>query len=142
MKHVKVLLPILILVILGMAASRTPRPGTWWSFETPAGWPEPVYDFSRNPLDSNKIFLGRKLFYEPKLSADNTISCASCHLSYTAFTHVDHALSHGIRDSVGTRNSPALIVNPTAGRVAPTMATGTWIPARTLLAPHTIWMGS
>jgi cytochrome c peroxidase len=49
------------------------------------------------------------LFYDPVLSHDNTISCASCHSQYTAFTHVDHALSHGIHDSIGTRNSPALM---------------------------------
>ena len=75
----------------------------------PVGWPKPVYDFNKNPLSTAKIELGRKLFYDPILSLDNTISCASCHLSYTAFTHVDHALSHGINDSVGTRNSPVLI---------------------------------
>ena len=36
------------------------------------------------------------------------------------------------------RSSAGLIVRFTAGRVAPTSATGTWMPARTLLAPHTI----
>lgn len=75
----------------------------------PASWPKPVYDFSASPLYRSKIELGRKLFYDPLLSADSTISCSSCHLNYTAFTHVDHALSHGIRDSIGTRNSPVLI---------------------------------
>jgi hypothetical protein len=36
------------------------------------------------------------------------------------------------------RSSAGLIVRPTAGNVAPTRATGTWMPARTLLAPQTI----
>ena len=40
------------------------------------------------------------------------------------------------------RSSAGLIVSPTAGRVAPTRATGTWIPARTLGAPQTICSGS
>ena len=75
----------------------------------PASWPKPVYDFEKSPLSKEGIALGRKLFYDPILSADSTISCSNCHLSYTAFTHVDHALSHGIKDSVGTRNSPALM---------------------------------
>ena len=75
----------------------------------PSSWPEPVYDFNDKPLTKEGIELGRKLFYDPILSRNNTISCASCHLSYTAFTHVDHALSHGINDSIGTRNSPVLI---------------------------------
>jgi cytochrome c peroxidase len=37
------------------------------------------------------------------------ISCSSCHLSFTSFTHLDHSLSHGIYDSIGTRNSPVLV---------------------------------
>ena len=39
---------------------------------------------------------------------DGTISCASCHSPYNAFGHTDHAVSHGIGDSIGTRNAPAL----------------------------------
>lgn len=77
--------------------------------KVPKSWPKPIYDFENNPLDTKTIALGRKLFYDPILSLDNTISCSSCHLSFTAFTHVDHALSHGIGDSIGTRNSPALM---------------------------------
>lgn len=75
----------------------------------PDYFPKPVYDFKKNPLTEEGIALGRRLFYDPILSKDNTISCSSCHLSYTAFTHVDHALSHGIGDSIGLRNSPALM---------------------------------
>lgn len=78
-------------------------------FIVPKGWPAPVYNFKRNPLAKEKIALGRKLFYDPILSNDSSISCSSCHLQYTAFTHVDHALSHGIRGLVGSRNSPALM---------------------------------
>ncbi len=79
------------------------------AFTYPKSWPKPVYDFKKNPLIKSKIELGRKLFYDPILSLDGTISCSSCHLSYTGFTHVDHALSHGIGDSIGRRNSPVLI---------------------------------
>jgi cytochrome c peroxidase len=43
------------------------------------------------------------------LSRDSTVSCSNCHLSFTAFTHVDHALSHGISDRIGKRNAPALV---------------------------------
>ena len=75
----------------------------------PSHWPKPAYDFSRNPLSRQGVALGRQLFYDPILSRDSTVSCASCHLSFTAFTHVDHALSHGIEDRIGTRNSPALM---------------------------------
>ncbi len=75
----------------------------------PQGWPTPVYDFSKNPLTKEGIELGRHLFYDPILSRDNTISCASCHLQATGFTHIDHDLSHGIDGKIGTRNSMTLM---------------------------------
>ncbi len=78
-------------------------------FEVPKNWPKPKYDFTKNPLSGSKIELGRVLFYDPILSKNNMISCASCHSQFTAFTHVDHSLSHGIDDRIGTRNSPALM---------------------------------
>jgi len=78
-------------------------------FYIPKNWPKPTYDFSDNKLTKAKIELGRVLFYDPNLSQNNTISCASCHSPYNAFTHVDHDLSHGINDRIGTRNSPALM---------------------------------
>ncbi len=75
----------------------------------PKNWPKPVYNFKNNPPSQEKILLGRALFYDPILSANNTISCATCHSQYTAFAHVDHDLSHGIHDRIGTRNAPALM---------------------------------
>lgn len=75
----------------------------------PKGWPKPANDQSRKPLSPNKVLLGRALFYDPVLSRDSTISCSSCHTQYAAFTHVDHALSHGIDGRVGVRNSPSLM---------------------------------
>ena len=78
-------------------------------FEVPDGWPAITYDLKVNPLTQEGIALGRRLFYDPVLSADSSISCSSCHSSYTAFTHVDHPLSHGIGDRIGMRNAPALM---------------------------------
>ncbi len=77
-------------------------------FDIPKGFPKPVYDFKNNPLTEEGFQLGRKLFYDPILSKDSTISCASCHLQQTGFTHVDHDLSHGIDGKIGTRNSLTL----------------------------------
>lgn len=73
-----------------------------------AHFPEMVRDFSGRELDSGEVRLGRMLFYDPILSGDSTVSCGSCHSPFHAFAHTDHALSHGIGDSVGTRNAPAL----------------------------------
>ena len=77
-------------------------------FNPPEHFPKPVYDFSNNTLTKEKVALGRALFYDPILSKDNTISCASCHSPYNAFAHTDHDLSHGINDEIGTRNAPPL----------------------------------
>jgi cytochrome c peroxidase len=74
----------------------------------PEHFPSTSYNFTNNPLDSSVIQLGRTLFYDPLLSKDGTISCASCHSPYNGFAHTDHDLSHGINDSIGTRNAPAL----------------------------------
>lgn len=74
----------------------------------PSHFPKPVYDFKKNPLSKEKVELGRVLFFDPIVSKDNSISCASCHSSYNAFAHTDHDLSHGIGDSIGNRNAPAL----------------------------------
>ena len=79
------------------------------SFVIPQGWPKPVYNFKKNPLNEQKIELGKRLFNETLLSRDNTISCNSCHAQYTAFAHTDHSLSHGIEGKIGPRNSPALM---------------------------------
>lgn len=77
-------------------------------FQVPKGFPKPIYDFKNNPLTEEGFQLGRKLFYDPIISKDSTISCASCHLQQTGFTHVDHDLSHGIDGKIGTRNSLTL----------------------------------
>ena len=75
----------------------------------PPSWPLKVYQASPMQQQENCIQLGRALFYDPILSRDSTISCASCHSSYVAFTHVDHRVSHGIDDRIGRRNAPALM---------------------------------
>lgn len=77
-------------------------------FPVPAGWPKPVYDFAKNPLTQQGFELGRKIFYDTRLSKDSTLSCASCHQQFGAFATYEHPLSHGINNSLTTRNAPAL----------------------------------
>ncbi len=97
----------IITAVLFMAAGyEGPHPV---ELSIPREWPPMAYDLKANPLTQEGIALGRRLFHDPLLSADSTISCSSCHLSYTAFSHVDHSLSHGLHDSIGTRNAPALM---------------------------------
>jgi len=60
-----------------------------------------------NPLTVEGIQLGRKLFYEPMLSADNSQSCSDCHSLSNAFTDVNQ-FSTGIDNISGDRNSMPL----------------------------------
>lgn len=99
----------LLLILIGATAMRHKYGGKVVRLDYPKDWQKPNYNFKKKPLTDSVIQLGRKLFYDPILSFDSTVSCASCHLSYTAFTHVDHDLSHGINDLIGERNSPVLI---------------------------------
>jgi len=61
-----------------------------------------------NPTDTAKIALGKKLFFDTRLSLDNTISCASCHKPGFAFTD-GLITSTGINDQKTDRNSPSLL---------------------------------
>lgn len=77
-------------------------------FSTPANFPAATYNFSNNELSKEGFELGRRLFYDPIFSRDSTIACADCHISFSAFSHVDHATSHGIDGLLGKRNAPAV----------------------------------
>lgn len=79
------------------------------SFEKPQNFPTPTYHFETNEISTAKFELGRKLFYEPRLSRDNTISCGSCHIQTSGFTQHGHDVSHGIDDKLGSRNSPPIM---------------------------------
>ncbi|CAA7194324.1 Cytochrome c551 peroxidase [Chryseobacterium potabilaquae] len=74
----------------------------------PSYFPELTFDASGNPITKNGIELGRKLFYEGRLSRNNTISCGFCHIQENAFTHHGHNVSHGVDDRVGIRNAPPI----------------------------------
>ena len=75
----------------------------------PKGWSKPSVDiFENNPVTEEGFQLGRRLFYDGRLSKDSSISCATCHQQFAAFSSFDHDLSHGINNSFTTRNAPAL----------------------------------
>jgi len=78
------------------------------AFVVPKGWPKPVYDFSKNPITQEGFELGRRLFYDGRLSKDGNFSCASCHQQFAAFSTYDHVFSHGINNGQTNRNAPGL----------------------------------
>lgn len=75
--------------------------------KTPRHFP-PVPIPADNPMSAIKVELGRKLFYDTRLSSDNTIACSSCHLQKFAFSDGGKALSAGVEGRLGTRNAPSL----------------------------------
>lgn len=76
--------------------------------EVPKGWPKPDNIFENNLLTEEGFQLGRKLFYDGRLSKDGNFSCASCHQQFAAFATFDHDFSHGFNNQFSTRNAPAL----------------------------------
>ncbi|MGG7470501.1 cytochrome-c peroxidase [Chryseobacterium arthrosphaerae] len=79
-----------------------------YHLQFPAYFPEMSFDQSSNPVTRNGVELGRKLFYEGRLSRNNTISCGFCHIQENAFTHHGHTVSHGVDDRIGIRNAPPI----------------------------------
>lgn len=78
------------------------------SLDIPKGFPAIQYNFTVNPLTKEGIELGRRLFYEGKLSKDGYFPCASCHQQFAAFATYEHDLSHGFNNQFTTRNAPGL----------------------------------
>jgi len=68
--------------ILLLAACSDPTSYEW---DLPPGFPEPRVP-GDNPMNDFKVELGRHLFYDERLSGNQTQSCASCHLQSLAFT--------------------------------------------------------
>lgn len=61
-----------------------------------------------NPMSRAKVSLGQALYFDKRLSADGTVSCASCHDPANAFT--DHrVLGTGVSNKIGTRNAPTIL---------------------------------
>lgn len=82
---------------------------TLLQFTIPNGWPQPTINiFAGNPLTEEGFQLGKKLFYDGRLSKDGNFPCASCHQQFAAFATYDHDFSHGINNTFTTRNAPAL----------------------------------
>ena len=80
--------------------------GTRVEIAAPLGLP-PVPIPADNPPTADTIALGRRLYYDPILSVDNTVSCATCH--HPDFGFADgKQVSEGVGGKTGTRNSPTV----------------------------------
>ncbi|MGH8549842.1 MAG: cytochrome c peroxidase [Methylococcales bacterium] len=62
----------------------------------------------QNPITSKKVDLGRKLFFDRRLSANNTFSCAMCHIPEQGFTNNEMSTPIGVEGRSVRRNAPTL----------------------------------
>jgi cytochrome c peroxidase len=101
----------LILIVLLSAFMKknapTPYAPTPYILNYPAYFGNRINTTDENPLTREGVELGRQLFYEKKLSANNTISCGSCHRQQLAFTD-GRRFSPGFDGTPTKRNSMSL----------------------------------
>jgi len=77
-----------------------------WQWTLPATLPPPRVP-ADNPMSEQKFQLGRRLFYDRRLSGNGAIACASCHLQERAFTD-GRRTSAGSTGDFTPRNSPSI----------------------------------
>lgn len=99
---------VLLLWLAGCASENDTYQDIPLTVTTPSNFPPMVYALQNNPPTQKGFELGRKLFYEAKLSSDESISCGFCHMQQYAFTHHGHTVSHGVNNAMGTRNAPPI----------------------------------
>ncbi len=98
-----------IFTSLSVKVIPTESPKSDYHLDLPLGLDEFAVKIPKdNPLTKEKIALGRELYFDPRLSADETVSCASCHNPQLAFTDGQKA-SVGIRGQIGIRSAPTII---------------------------------
>lgn len=99
-----VLLPTMVLASDSAESAR-------FEIRLPIGIPAELWTYFvpiDNPMKAPKVELGRKLFFDQRLSADGTVSCASCHDPQRAFTD-GRRVAEGIGGKIGARNTPTLL---------------------------------
>lgn len=115
-KNNKWCLAIFVLIVTSVSSCRkdpkiTPVEATPYFFEYPeiiAQYLPPVQVPETNAMTNEGVELGRKLFFDERLSADNTQACGSCHIPSKSFSDTA-AFSVGIDGLAGNRNSMPLI---------------------------------
>lgn len=101
------LLIFLILIAFSCKKDKVSYTATPYNLDEPSHFPKMLIP-EDNPLTVEGVELGRKLFYEEKLSGDNSMNCAACHAPSAAFSDPNQ-FSTGIDGVQGTRNSMALV---------------------------------
>lgn len=97
---------VLMLAFMMSCESEYADPFDGPALNVPPGFPDPIFP-GDNELTPERWALGKRLFFDPVLSRDSSISCASCHQPALAFTD-GKSVSEGIEDRPGVRNAPTL----------------------------------
>ena len=101
----KWLLIFLTLLFISCGKERANQ-NQFFQLDIPQGFPDPIIP-EDNQLTYERIELGKRLFYDPILSKDETISCESCHKQEFAFAD-NVTISAGVEGRFGFRNSMSL----------------------------------
>ena len=104
------LLVALVLMACGQSSVNGPSRTDFYVFVRPSNFPEPTYTFDNNPVTQAGFELGRRLFFDPLLSRDGSVSCNNCHIQATGFSDSQqHPFSIGVDNRMGFRNAPSLV---------------------------------
>jgi cytochrome c peroxidase len=112
----KFTLPVIlgiIIIVAGLSRCKPepdPEPpvfrATPYNWVTPQGFPQPTFP-ADNPMTVEGVDLGHHLFFDKRLSLDNTVSCASCH-NQAFFFSDPNPLSKGVGGLEGRRSAMVL----------------------------------
>ncbi len=98
---------MLLATLLAVAATARAEPPVAYAWQLPRGFQPPVVP-ADNPMSQAKVDLGRRLFFDPRLSVTGRYSCASCHQPARAFTD-GRALAVGATGATLPHNALALV---------------------------------
>jgi cytochrome c peroxidase len=99
---------LLFFISCSFAFSQSPTPHPQPLIAVPLGLPAPPPLPDAHALTQEKIELGRRLFFDRRLSPNDTMSCAMCHIPAQGFTVNELRLAVGINGKTGKRNAPSL----------------------------------
>jgi cytochrome c peroxidase len=102
----RILLGISTLCLTLAFCHKKPDAATEASYSSNPILPAVAYDYNAN-VDNQQATLGRVLFYDRKLSFNNSVSCASCHQQSKAFCD-NQIASSGLQDMKTARNTPSI----------------------------------
>jgi cytochrome c peroxidase len=96
-----------LFVLQAAGALTPPKVNDRWAWSLPPGMPEPRVPAS-NPMTRGRVAIGHRLFYDVRLSGNETQSCSTCHRPELAFTD-GRTTSVGSTGETLPRNAPSIV---------------------------------